>query len=228
MIEVLVDVSFDAGQAAEGGQQWLVSGRSVEQKVEIIGRIDGNGAVLELRNIAGTVPSSWSVRWAIAAQSRRGAGRAHLAWPLIQESSIRTEASDCQLRHTMQDRTGPWRHGERRGLPEAASDKRAHRTSKCRQYGAIELVAQRSTLPASPQANAMLVLPQLNGERKAHATRQQHARAVAYDPTRSFGPCAHSKARSRHPREEKRRVNSQGISTRRCGDKGALVFRDGA
>lgn len=122
MIEVLVDVSFDAGQAAEGGQQWLVSGRSVEQKVEIIGRIDGNGAVLELRNIAGTVPSSWSVRWAIAAQSRRGAGRAHLAWPLIQESSIRTEASDCQLRHTMQDRTGPWRHGERRGLPEAASD----------------------------------------------------------------------------------------------------------
>lgn len=49
-IQVVIDVCFDASQAAERRQERFVGGSIVEELVEVVGRIDGKGALFELGN----------------------------------------------------------------------------------------------------------------------------------------------------------------------------------
>lgn len=65
LVEILVDVRFDAGQAAQGGQEGFVSGGVVEQQAEIVGGIDGEGAVLELGYVVGAVDQESAQRPAL-------------------------------------------------------------------------------------------------------------------------------------------------------------------
>lgn len=54
-IEVVIDVCFDASQAAERRQERFVGGSIIEELVEVVGRIDGKGALFELGNVVGAV-----------------------------------------------------------------------------------------------------------------------------------------------------------------------------
>lgn len=46
---------FDASQAAERRQERFVGGSIIEELVEVVGRIDGKGALFELGNVVGAV-----------------------------------------------------------------------------------------------------------------------------------------------------------------------------
>src|SRR3569833_646825 len=54
LVQVFLDVVLDARQAAEGGQERLVVGRVVEEELEVVGRVYGDGTVLDLREIMGS------------------------------------------------------------------------------------------------------------------------------------------------------------------------------
>lgn len=105
-IEVLVDVSLDASQTAEGREQRFVSRRGVEKLAQIVRRIDGNGAVFEFREVDRAelvrnrqqprLPFEQPVASANGVQKAEVEGqigralRTYYAWLLIQVSSMRT------------------------------------------------------------------------------------------------------------------------------------------
>jgi hypothetical protein len=83
LLQVFSDVGFESGQASEGGQQGFAGRRGVEHQLEIVCRIDGDGAVFEVgdRGLAAALGLART-----KADEGRG-GQAYLAWPLIQSSS---------------------------------------------------------------------------------------------------------------------------------------------
>lgn len=53
MVQIVVDVGFDASEAAKSREQRFVSGRVIEKMAQVIGCIDCDCAVLELGNVMG-------------------------------------------------------------------------------------------------------------------------------------------------------------------------------
>lgn len=48
LVQVIVDVVPNAGQATEGRQERFIGGPIVEQELDIIGRIDSNGTICNI------------------------------------------------------------------------------------------------------------------------------------------------------------------------------------
>lgn len=50
-VETLIDMGLDAGQAAEGRQQWLVGRRGIEQLAQPVRCVNSDGAVMKVGDI---------------------------------------------------------------------------------------------------------------------------------------------------------------------------------
>lgn len=60
LFEILSNVGFKTSQASQCGEEWFAVRRSVEHQLEIVRRIHGDGAVLELGDIERPVQSTVS------------------------------------------------------------------------------------------------------------------------------------------------------------------------
>lgn len=58
-VKVVLDVRLNAGQTAKGREKRFMIGSVVEEKLQVVGRIDGDSAILELGNLGG--PDSYSL-----------------------------------------------------------------------------------------------------------------------------------------------------------------------